>query len=83
VESEKDQFKNFRDKNMDGYLNLEEVRAWVIPEDYDNSKEETKHLFRESDVDRVGFISLAMYKSCLHQNGLFFTLSFKIETKFS
>ncbi|XP_060561988.1 calumenin-B-like isoform X1 [Ruditapes philippinarum] len=57
VESEKDQFKNFRDKNMDGYLNLEEVRAWVIPEDYDNSKEETKHLFRESDVDRDGVLT--------------------------
>ena len=56
VESEKEQFKNFRDKNMDGYLDLEEVRAWVIPEDYDNSKEETKHLFRESDMDRVGVI---------------------------
>ncbi|XP_045176472.1 calumenin-B-like isoform X2 [Mercenaria mercenaria] len=57
VASEKDQFKHFRDKDQDGYLNLEEVRAWVIPDDYDNSLEETKHLFRESDEDRDGVLT--------------------------
>lgn len=54
VNSEIDQFKHFRDKDHDGFLNAEEVRTWVIPEDYDNSAAETKHLFSESDENGVG-----------------------------
>ena len=54
VQSEKDQFVHHRDKNMDGKLDEEEVKAWVIPEDYDHSSAEATHLVAASDDDKVG-----------------------------
>lgn len=39
---------------MDGKLDMEEVKAWVIPEDYDHSSAEATHLVAASDVDKVG-----------------------------
>lgn len=53
VESEKDQFKNFRDRDQDGFLDLEEVKSWVIPEEYETSEAEAKHLIYSCDADRV------------------------------
>lgn len=54
VKSEKDQFINHRDKNMDGKLDEEEVKAWVIPEDYDHSASEALHLVNACDSNKVG-----------------------------
>ena len=42
-----------RDKDKDGKLNLEEVKDWIIPPDYDHTDSETKHLIFEADVDKV------------------------------
>ena len=53
-ESERDQFRFYRDRNGDGKLDPEEVKHWIIPEDYDNSQAEAKHLMMESDEDKVG-----------------------------
>lgn len=59
VETEKEQFKEYRDKDKDGKLNLEEVKDWIIPPDYDHTDSETKHLIFEADVDKDGQLSKA------------------------
>lgn len=53
VKSEREQFETFRDQNKDGKLDKEEVKAWIIPPDYDHSSAEAKHLLYESDKDGV------------------------------
>lgn len=55
-ESEKDQFRFYRDMNGDGRLDHEEVKHWIMPDDYDNSEAETKHLMLEADEDKVGVV---------------------------
>lgn len=54
VQSERDQFTNYRDKNQDGQLDTDEIREWIIPEDYDHSSAEAIHLIKASDKDGVG-----------------------------
>ena len=54
MRTEREQFANFRDKNHDGHLDKEEIREWIIPEDYDHSSAEAAHLMRSSDEDGVG-----------------------------
>lgn len=53
VVREKEQFNNYRDKDKDGFLDREEVKEWIIPQDYDHSGTEAKHLIHESDKDKV------------------------------
>lgn len=54
VVREREQFKNFRDKDGDGYLDRNEIRDWIIPPDYDHSDAEAKHLILESDGNKDG-----------------------------
>lgn len=54
VVREREQFKNFRDKNGDGYLDKNEIRDWIIPPDYDHSDAEATHLILESDGNKDG-----------------------------
>jgi Ca2+-binding EF-hand superfamily protein len=57
VKAEREQFQTYRDTNSDGYMDLEEVKAWIIPPDFDHSEAETKHLISESDADEDGKLS--------------------------
>jgi len=57
VVSEKEQFAEFRDKNGDGFMDLEEVKAWIIPPDFDHSGAEAKHLIYESDQNQDGVLT--------------------------
>ena len=52
-DEDREEFKNHLDKNGDGKLDREDIKAWIIPDDYDHVDEETKHLIRESDVNEV------------------------------
>ncbi|XP_066926347.1 calumenin-like [Clytia hemisphaerica] len=52
VTNEKKQFNEFRDKNHDGKMDKDEIRDWILPEDYDHVSSEAKHLLMESDVDK-------------------------------
>ena len=54
VTNEREQFKEHRDANGDGVMDLDEVKAWIIPEDFDHSEAEAKHLVFESDQDQDG-----------------------------
>ena len=53
VESEREQFKSYRDKDKDGKLNADEVKEWIIPEDYDHSESEAQHLVFTADENKV------------------------------
>jgi len=57
VEHEKEQFKEYRDKDKDLKLNAEEVKDWIIPPDYDHTDAETKHLIFEADANKDGKLS--------------------------
>ena len=53
IKTERDVFKDQHDKNQDGNLDREEVRAWIIPDDYDHIESEAKHLLQNADIDKV------------------------------
>lgn len=53
VRTERDQFSDFRDLNKDGKMDLEEIRHWILPQDYDHAQAEARHLVYESDTDKV------------------------------
>merc|ERR1711910_286489 len=57
VASEREQFTQFRDSDGNGLMDLEEVKAWIIPPDFDHSEAEAKHLVFESDVDGDGHLT--------------------------
>ncbi|VDL60351.1 unnamed protein product [Hymenolepis diminuta] len=44
VKTEQKQFRDIRDKDKDGFLDREEIRAWLFPTDYDHIESELKHL---------------------------------------
>lgn len=52
--SEKEQFKTYRDKDGDGYLDIEEVKDWILPDNFDHAEAESRHLVYESDSDADG-----------------------------
>jgi len=58
VETEKRQFREYRDKNGDGKLGLDEVKDWILPDDYNHASAEAKHLIYESDDDKDGDLSV-------------------------
>eukprot|EP00092_Neocalanus_flemingeri_P017512 GFUD01018945.1.p1 GENE.GFUD01018945.1~~GFUD01018945.1.p1 ORF type:complete len:323 (+),score=114.28 GFUD01018945.1:52-1020(+) len=57
VASEREQFTKFRDRDGDGLMDLEEVKAWIIPPDFDHSEAEAKHLIFESDQDQDNLLT--------------------------
>lgn len=52
VQNERDQFRDFRDRNKDGFMDVDEVRDWIMPADYDHSLAESQHLIYEADKDK-------------------------------
>ena len=36
-------------------MDRDEVRDWILPEDYDHVASEARHLLAESDADKVSF----------------------------
>ena len=53
VKTEREQFSDFRDLNKDGKMDMEEIRHWIMPQDYDHAQAEARHLVYESDQDKV------------------------------
>lgn len=54
IKTEREQFADFRDLNKDGKMDLDEIRHWIMPQDYDHAQAEARHLVYESDQDKVG-----------------------------
>ncbi|XP_036399865.1 reticulocalbin-1-like [Megalops cyprinoides] len=52
VRTEREQFSDFRDTNKDGKMDKEEIRRWILPQDYDHAQAEARHLVYESDADK-------------------------------
>uniref|UniRef100_G1TB98 Reticulocalbin-3 n=1 Tax=Oryctolagus cuniculus TaxID=9986 RepID=G1TB98_RABIT len=52
VLSEREQFDEFRDLNKDGKLDKDEIRHWILPQDYDHAQAEARHLVYESDKNK-------------------------------
>lgn len=63
VNREKEQFASYRDKNGDGFMDRDEIREWIVPQDYDHSEAEAKHLIHESDKDKVILNSILCFRS--------------------
>jgi hypothetical protein len=53
VKNERKQFQQYRDKNKDGSLDKAEVKDWILPENFDHARAESKHLIFEGDDDKV------------------------------
>lgn len=53
VKTEREQFSDFRDLNKDGKMDKDEIRHWIMPQDYDHAQAEARHLVYESDQDKV------------------------------
>lgn len=53
IQTERENFLNYRDLDHDGKLNRKEVELWLMPVDYDNIEAETVHLFHEADKNQV------------------------------
>lgn len=51
VKSEREQFNMYRDKDGDGFMDEEEVKNWILPQDFDHAEAEARHLIYEADSD--------------------------------
>ncbi|XP_050307899.1 calumenin [Anthonomus grandis grandis] len=51
VKSEKEQFTIYRDKDGDGLMDEQEVKNWILPDDFDHADAEARHLIYEADQD--------------------------------
>lgn len=63
LQTERDNFRKYRDLDHDGKMNRREVELWLMPIDYDNIQAETAHLFREADENQVKNILSDPYQS--------------------
>jgi len=52
VKRERESFHDVRDQDGDGYMSADEVKAWIIPPDFDHNEAEARHLMQESDADQ-------------------------------
>ena len=51
VASERLIFKTERDSDGDGFMSFEEIKTWIVPEDFDHADTEAKYLMSRADVD--------------------------------
>lgn len=57
VKSEREQFSTYRDKDGDGFMDEEEVKNWILPQDFDHAEAEARHLIYEADSDADEMLS--------------------------
>ena len=65
VKNERKQFGAYRDKNKDEKLDSAEVKDWIMPENFDHARAESKHLIFETDGDKVCTLLLVRFFSYL------------------
>lgn len=57
IRAERTQFGEYRDKDGNGKLDVEEIADWVMPESYDHAHAEGNHLMHHADSNKVGLLS--------------------------
>ena len=57
VTQEKTLFGTERDKDGDGFMNFEEVKQWIVPDDFDHTLGEARHLIVQADTNGDSFLS--------------------------
>nr|CAB3227492.1 calumenin-B-like [Phallusia mammillata] len=58
IDSEREQFVQFRDKDKDGKMDVDEVKAWIFPQTQEEHvKMEVKHLIEEADDNKDGALT--------------------------
>jgi len=50
VTEEKNTFSRQRDRDGDGFMNVDEVKNWIVPHDFDHTLAEAKHLMDKADT---------------------------------
>lgn len=58
VASEREMFKEHRDKDGDGKLDFDEMKAWITPDGFDHAEAEAHHLIHMADDDKDNKLSL-------------------------
>ena len=53
IQEEREEFTLHLDRDGDSLLDRDEVRRWIIPDNYDHVEEEAKHLLQEADENQV------------------------------
>ena len=51
VSSEREVFRTERDKDKDGFMTFEEIKSWIVPDDFDHADTESKYLMSRADLD--------------------------------
>lgn len=51
VASEREVFRSERDSDKDGFMTFEEIKAWIVPDDFDHADTESKYLISRADGD--------------------------------
>ena len=44
-------FQTERDSDKDGFMSFEEIKAWIIPDDFDHADTESQYLMSRADAD--------------------------------
>lgn len=92
VKTEREQFSDFRDLNKDGKMDQDEIRHWIMPQDYDHAQAEARHLVYESDQDKVHYFSginmlnICFLSSCVYEVFIlkcFYMLTLHLTQEFS
>ena len=44
-------FKSERDTDGDGFMSFDEIKTWIVPDDFDHADTESKYLMSRADAD--------------------------------
>ena len=59
VASEREVFRSERDSDKDGFMTFEEIKTWIVPDDFDHADTEAKYLVGRADGDGDAVLSRA------------------------
>jgi hypothetical protein len=51
VTKEREMFTMERHKDGDGFMSFEEVKQWILPDDFDHALADAKHLIVKADAN--------------------------------
>jgi len=62
-QEEEEGFKTIKDQDKNGVLNRKEIFDWIYPPDNNRISSEAIHLIKESDLNEVSWLRLAVSKT--------------------